>query len=437
MRNTLFIIFTFICFFASSHVTHADEFEAIWSAIESRSPGIKSEAIEKEAAELQLSRAKGHWAPRLLLNAGVVSTNDPATSLFSTLGSRSLQATDLNPSLMNSPERQIFKNGNIVLDWALYEGGSREYSVKGASLLSESQAISVSARRNELYAELARDYGKLLALNAERADLLGLKEKLSRLVDRYRVGSRDNPVGYSGLLGMRSLIHRLEGILAENSAGSESLLESIRIRSGIESIQVSSITGNDPVDFMKGRLQRNLGNHSSSSLRVMEMRLRSTAQSEFSMAERSRWLPRVGLFARGNLLSGPRDTGTSTDLGAYLQWTLFDASNVGAYREASLRSSASMKRSEELAEKSLIVQRGLQTSLPMLEGNLKRARASLEITAEQVAVTESLFKNGSVNALQFAEVLSRRADVIESRKQIELALLDQLSESFLQNASPL
>ena len=59
----------------------------------------------------------------------------------------------------------------------------------------------------------------------------------------------------------------------------------------------------------------------------------------------------------------------------------------------------------------------------------------MKITSEQVLVTEKLFKNGSVNALQLVEVLSRRADVMENKKQIEMSLLGQLTENFRQNAS--
>lgn len=428
-----FILATFFAF--QFGVAHAADFDTIWNAIEARSPALKSEANEKEASEIRVSRAKGHWVPRLFLSAGVVSTNDPGTTLFSTLGSRSLETTDLSPSLMNQPPRQWFKSGNAVVDWTLFEGGARQSEVKGASLLSESRSVAMAARKNEIYSELVREFGKLVTLNVERNGVIELKEKLSRLVERYKVGSKDNPVGYSGLLGMRSLINRLESVLSQNGAESDALIESIRIRSGLDSLDRSTNPTIDSVEFAKEKFKKFAIRGSGSSLRVESMRLMAAAQSEFAVAERARWLPRVGLFARENLVSGPRDTGTSTDYGAYLQWSIFDASNVGAYREASLRSSAADYRSSEIAEKSEVARRGLQSSLPMLEGNLKRVKESMEITSEQVAVTEKLFKNGSVNALQLAEVLSRRADVIESRKQVEIALLDQLTEAFLQNES--
>lgn len=436
MLINAFWIFLLACLFVSQATpAKATGFDTVWKAIETRSPSLKSEANEKEAADLQVSRAKSHWVPRLLLNAGVVSTNDPGKALFSTLGSRSLQMQDLSPSSMNEPPRQWFKSGNVLLDWTLFESGAKQSMVSGAALVSESHALSWAARKNEVYSELVREFGKLVSLNAERVAVIELKEKLSRLLGRYKVGSADNPVGYSGLLGMRSLGNRLESVLAQNSGEAETIVESLRIRSGLDSIDQTISTAPDAVEFAKEKFKKVTNRDRGSSLRVESIRLIAMAQSKYSLAERAKWLPRVGLFASKSLISGPRDTGTSTDYGAYLQWELFNASNLGAYREARLRSAALGHRSDDLAEKSAIDRRNLYVSLPMLEGNLRRVRASREITAEQVLVTEKLFKNGSVNALQLTEVLSRRADVIENQKQIEMALVGQLTEAFLQNAS--
>jgi len=423
--------------FVFSQMAYAggEDFDAIWSSIEERSPSLKSEANENAAADVQVSRAKGHWVPRLSLNAGIVSTDDPGKALFSNLGSRSLQATDLSPSLMNHPSREWVKSGSALIDWSLFEGGAKQSVVRGAKLLKESQVLSLAARKKELYSELVRDFGKLASLNAEQFGVQELQEKLSRLVERYKVGSRDNPVGYSGLLGMRSLINRLDSVLAQNEAQVAALVESIRIHSGVASIESRALLKSEPIEFVKQKFNKANHGEQGTNLRISSMQRMAMAQSEYSRAERARWLPRVGLFASKSLVSGPRDTGISTDYGGYLQWELFNASNRGAYREASLRSSAFTNRSDAMVEESAIARLNLNRSIPMLDGNLNRIRESMKITNEQVLVTEKLFKNGSVNALQLAEVLSRRADVIENKKQIEMALLDQLTEAFLQNAS--
>jgi outer membrane protein TolC len=411
----------------------ASDFETVWRAIEVRSPSLKSEISEKEASDIQVSRAKRHWLPRLMVNANVVSTNDPGTTLFSTLGSRSLLASDLNPSLMNDPSRQWFKRGAATLDWTLFEGGAKQSLVKGSASVNESHALSMAAKKNEIYSELVSDFGKLASLNSERMGLIELKEKLSKLVERYKVGSRDNPVGYSGLLGMRSLLNRLDSTLSQNQMESSALLDALHIRSGIDPLDLKMTSLTDAFEFTKEKFKKLKSDPQGSSIRVESMRRMATAQAAFSQAERARWLPRVGLFANENVIVGPRDTGTATEFGAYLQWELFNASHFGAYREASLRSMAFEHRSNEMAENSMIARRSLRSSLPMLEENLKRMRESMKITSEQVLVTEKLFRNGSVNALQLAEVLSRRADVIENQKQIEITLVSQLTEDFLQN----
>lgn len=412
---------------------HADDFDRLWTAVQSRSPALRAEANDRSASELLQQRTRAHWAPRLLLNAGLVSTNDPTTTLFSTLGSRTLQASDLSPDLMNEPSREWFKRGSLVLDWAIFEGGARSSVARGSSLLAESQSLSASARKNEIYAELVRDYAKLGSLREEKKGMLELKEKLARLIDRYRVGSQDNPVGYSGLLGLRSLLNRLEGLLDKNAVETGTVVSALQLRSGLEGVDAMAPAVKDPIRFVQEKLSRGADARTDGALREKSMRLAADAQAEFAKAERARWLPRIGAFASGSLVSGPRDSGISTEYGAYLQWELLNATHWGAEREASLRAQASQERASEISENSRIARESLKRALPMLEMNLKRIRDSMAITTEQVAVTERLFRSGSVNALQLTEVLSRRADVIESHKELEVVLMSQWAEDYLQN----
>ena len=51
--------------------------------------------------------------------------------------------------------------------------------------------------------------------------------------------------------------------------------------------------------------------------------------------------------------------------------------------------------------------------------------------SEQTRVTETLFKNGSVNTLQLVEVLSRRADLIVSQTEAHLGLIKTSAEMIL------
>lgn len=430
-------LFSFFIFFtaAGALANEATDFDSLWKGISEKSHALLAEKSEFEASEIGASRAGRHWAPRLLLNAEAVSTNAPSTTLFSTLDSRSLLATDLSPGLMNNPSRQWFKRGGVTLDWALFEGGSRTAVSSGATLESQSRALALQAQQNEEYSRLAQDYAKLLALRSEVKAYLGLKEKLQSFLARYKLGSKDNPVGYSGLLGMRALLNRLESYLEQSSAEIFSIERSIQVRSGRGEQPIQTAETLSSPAFIDSKLTTRKNDPNRSSLSAESMRLSADARAEYAKAERARWLPKVGVFASGNLTSAPRDSGTSTEYGAYLQWELFSAGNIGAYRESLLRATSAKEKASEMTQRSKIMKESLAQSVPILRENLKRAENSIELTDEQILVTEKLFKNGSINALQFVEVLSRRADVVQNRRQIEYAYVDSVAMEYLQNVS--
>lgn len=411
------------------------DFDSLWKDVSEKSHGIIAEKSEFQASEWGAKRAGRHWAPRLLLNAQVASTNAPSTTLFSTLDSRSLLASDLNPGTMNEPSRQWFKRGGLTLDWPLFEGGSSVAVSRGASLESQSRALALQSQVSEEYARLASDYAKLLALRSEVKAYMGLKEKLQSLLSRYKVGSKDNPVGYSGLLGMRSLLNRLDGNLDQANADIFTIEKSIQLRSGRDGQPVETSADEKSLNFIEEKLSIRNDSRNRSSLSAESMRLRADARAEYAKAERARWLPKLGVFSSGNLVSGPRDSGTNTEYGAYMQWQLFSAGNIGAYLESSLHATAAEEKASEETQKSQILKASLSKTVPVLRENLKRTENSFELTTEQVAVTEKLFRNGSINALQFVEVLSRRADVVQARRQIEYAYVDGVATNYLQNAS--
>ncbi len=62
-------------------------------------------------------------------------------------------------------------------------------------------------------------------------------------------------------------------------------------------------------------------------------------------------------------------------------------------------------------------------SLKAYQQNIQLLNDSYKLLIEQSKITETLFKNGSINALQFVEVLSRRADLITQQGEAEIGLV--------------
>ncbi len=433
-----FILLPSLAIFSAISVASAANFDSLWKQVLENSHGVRAAQSAYDAGAVSSDRANRTWAPRLLLSAQATSTNDAGSSLFSLLGSRSLQATDLNPNTINHPSREWYERGGLTLDWSLFEGGAKKAISSGKQLEAESKALLLKAEMKDEYARLAQNYAKFIALKSEENAYVSLRTKIQSLISRYQLGSKENPVGYSGLLGMKSLLNRLESSLDQNHSEIASIENYLQVKSGNDSTLTTSIDETSLTQFIEKTLaSAPVGaSMSAGSMRSEALKLDADAQSEYAKAEKAKWLPKFGLFASGNLTAGPRDSGTSSEYGAYLQWELFNASNIGASKEATLRAESAKERANEMTQNEKIERTSLAKSVPTLKENIKRMEASLELTAEQVGVTERLFRNGSINALQFVEVLSRRADVVQNKRDLEYAYVDRLVEQYLSGGNP-
>ncbi len=140
-------------------------------------------------------------------------------------------------------------------------------------------------------------------------------------------------------------------------------------------------------------------------------------------AENARILPKVALFGEGYLNGGDRSSATGYVAGAYLQWDLLDIPNFGAGEQAADSAQAAKARAEDLKQRARMDKVQAQESLGALKSNLELMDDSSRLLEEQTETAKSLFKNGSINALQLVEVLARRADLITSRAQVEMNLV--------------
>ena len=140
--------------------------------------------------------------------------------------------------------------------------------------------------------------------------------------------------------------------------------------------------------------------------------------------EKARFLPMVGLFAQGDVVKGERDMGRSYAAGLYLKWSLFDAMNFGAVKQA--QASADALWSTMYAEKERV--EGERHSDHELDVATNKALVSLEesqvFLEEQAGIARQLFQSGSINALQLAEVFARRADLIENMTKLQRQWLE-------------
>lgn len=413
------------------------DFKQIWSMVEKSDPLIRASFEEKEAAQVSSTRAARHWFPRIFATGKVFSTNDPAMNFVLTLEQRQIGSADFIPTTLNQPGNHFFEQGSIGIDFPLFEGGMKLAHAQALEKISLSKIWEAKSATISEYARVVEDYAGLLALVEERKQLDSLRNNVQGILDRYTIGSKGNPVGYSGLLGLKNLINRIEGLLAQNQAAAQAK------KSNIQSVAKNLPAVWQPKsgrtkEFLKEVLPLKMGSSNSTiPASIQAARLGAESLVHAKDVEHAKFLPRLGAFAQGDLYNGSRSTATSYSAGAYLQWDLFSASNFGAIGEAEHRAAAADAMADAHASK---IQAWHETSVEGLvasEKTLMLLDESAELLSEQTQVAKQLFRNGSINALQLVEVLNRRADLLVNRRDAELMFAKAKTAVFSSSASDL
>lgn len=405
-------------------------FDDIWSSFYQKSHKQKSAVQEKELNELSLGRAERHWLPRVYVTGQWFTTNDPTAVFFNNLGQRSIEQADFIPSDLNRPGRKNFKTANLGLDLPLYEGGFKAAQSSMYETLVKASELEIKARRSEEYAELARQYGGLLVLSKNDALLKELKKNLGKIISSYQVGAQSNPVGYSGLLGLKGVDNRVRGMLAEYEMKIANSKKWISIKTESDE-NWNPETVVNLQDFLVTKLSSSSTSSHSSMLLAQEMKLKTL--DDMKSMEKARFLPRVGLFAQNSLYAGERDTESAQTVGLYVMWDLFNPDSYGRVEEAGARALAEKSKLQAHKQEERIMLDQLVESKSTLEKTLDILNDSDKLLMEQTANAMRLFRSGMLNALQLAEVINRRVDLVENKFKAEGQYLDVWSRLYQLN----
>jgi outer membrane protein TolC len=409
---------------------HIKRFDDVWNQLYEKSLKHKAVELEKESNEESLKRANRHWLPRVYITGQWFSTNDPTQVFFNHLGQRSIEQSDFIPSDLNRPGRETFTAGSLGLDLPLYEGGLKTSQTSMYRALVKASEIEMKAKRSEEYSELARQYGSLLLLSQNEALLKELKVNLKKIISTYQVGAQSNPVGYSGLLGLKGVGNRIEGLLAQYE------MKVLNARHWID-------TKTENVDFWRPDTQEDINDYlttklssasdSAYSSMILSQEMKLKTLDEMNNIEKARYLPRVGLFANNSMYGGDRDNENSQSYGLYLQWDLFNSDSFGRVGEAGAKALAEQAKLQAFKQEERIMLSQLQESKLTLEKTLKILAESDRLLQEQSSNAMKLFRSGMLNALQLAEVINRRVDLVENKLTAETQYLDVWSRLYQLN----
>jgi outer membrane protein TolC len=392
-------------------------FERLWKGIATNAPALQAADEEALAAKAAAGRAKSHWAPRVYLDARAYRSDDPAMSFMSLLESREVESSDFAPSSLNHPVEKTYGQETLGVDWALFEGGARKAGADAASKIHQAKSYEATAIRSGLYAKTAGTYAALMSLEKEAADLGRLQSTVREMLDKYFIGAKSNPVGYSGLLGLKTLLNRLEGLQAEISAKKNSLQGDLTLQAGVLPKDWAIVPG-PVVPFLDQALP--MPSQMTSPGSVLAAQAGAEAMEKMRGVETARFLPRVALFAQGSLNQGERAASHGYTAGAYLQWNLFEAGSFKAKEEAARRAKAAKAQAEALTLQTASDRVRATETLKALQTNMVLLDESEKLMEEQTRTAQTLFKNGSINALQMVEVFSRRADLVDQKARVEM-----------------
>jgi outer membrane protein TolC len=406
-------------------------FTSVWKQINEVSVAQEASRLQTQSLDEAQSRASRHWLPKLYLDAKSYQTNDPGASFFGLLEQRSITQSDFNPDSINHPDSHLYTRGALGIDLPLYEGGMKSSQVDLYSHSVLAQKNTTLQTQIEQYAMVGQSYGALAVLEQQKNKLQVLGSEISRLIGGYKLGSRSNPVGYSGLLGMKSLANRINGLINQYEAQTKAYYAALN-EMGLKETQWSP-ESMDSNTFVNRYFVTSLSAaEAQSSYKIQSAKENVKAGEEAANMEKARFLPRVGAFAEAYVFNGNRDTANGYNAGLYLQWNLFDPSDFGRLREAKLKSMAAAKYSEASEQQERAERAGLQESLKSLRQNIDLLNDSHKLLVEQSKTATMLFKNGSINVLQFVEILSRRVDLIHQQSEAELGLIKAASQMITQ-----
>jgi hypothetical protein len=412
-----------LLFAATPQVVRAQtlSFAEVWQEIRRNSPALEGTKLKAEAAEEGLSRAQKHWLPKLYVDAKAYNTNDPGANLIGLLEQRKVGSADFSPESLNHPDARNFIRGAVGLDLPLYEGGMKQAQAQMSGSLAQMERLEAFRTETELYTQSVLAFGTISSTQKQSAKLKDLSGIVSRLIKSYELGQKSNPVGYSGLLGMKSLANRLEGVSTQLETQERSSFAALREMGVSKATWTPSPT--DVRELTQKLLPYAPAEGGAASYGLLAHQLGAKALGSAAQMEKARFLPRAGAFAESYMFKGSRDTGDGYTAGIYLQWSLFDPADYGKYKEARLKYQAAEKMSEAGRRQEIAERFGLIEAHRALRANLALLDDSDKLLADQTRVSAGLFKNGSMNVLQFVELLNRRTDLIVQQSEAEIGLL--------------
>ncbi len=402
------------------------QFNQIWEKVKVNSPLQKAGNSEAEAAEISKNRSARHWLPTIYADAKAYTTNDPALTFMSNMGQRGVTQDDFNPDNLNNPDRGNYQKGTLGIDLPLFEGGSKTESAKAMEKLAEAKKFQSSSIYLNEYSSAASAYGEIIVLMNSRDELLAVSSRVESVLANYQSALRSNPVEYSGILSLKTLKNRIKVHLSENESKTAALRTYLEKISG-NSLPAGWIPSKQEVSAFSESYLKAENLTAEGSFRYKAYQAMADSSANRAEAEKAIFMPKIGLFAEGNIFNGKRDTGDSYTAGFYIKMNIVSPMDYGAVHQAELESDASKYRAKDAKLKGEIELNRLYTFSDVLKKNITVMKENNLLMDELLRNSQKLFSNGSMKTFQLVDVFSRKTDLIINLGSAEEEYLNVMS----------
>lgn len=402
------------------------QLEELWKKSYSKAFVVQASQATTDASKIEMERSQKHWQPQIYATGNSYMTNDPGANMFGLLSQRDIKQADFAPDSLNHPDSSLFTKGAVGINLPLYEGGQKVAVSKAMSSMYEAKKKEEKFNGLSFYSEFVKTYTSVLALHVQEVELKKVKGTLESLLARYEIGNKNNMLGYSGLLGLKSLNQKLIALQDENAAKASANIKAISELSG-EETHLKFHEKEDAENTINEYLAVNREEYRS-SVKINALYDNAKAAKEIIEAEKTRNLPRVGVFGESYAFKGDRKTATGYSAGLYLNWNLYSGNDFGATEQAISRSHAATYYAKANDQKDKMEYEGMRDMQKALIKTLGTLNESEKLLDEQIKIANTLFKNGMINALQLVEVMSRRVDLVGLQTDARMNLIKVQSQ---------
>jgi outer membrane protein TolC len=332
-------------------------------------------------------------------------------------------------------------------------------------------SVEKQQQRNQLRAQVFQLYYNLVKLNEEKLKIEKLQATTDKILESYQLRKNENPVGYSGYLGLKALKEQLDSQLTSMQQQKKLIYSSIAelisttttttsIESGNEStrnsvknsMKLSALPDqwqpeNKSVEQIRQQLEKYISNASKVSADAqtqgqqsdssIKSKIANTPEYQMAVVQKnmadknklvqtSYWKPELGAFGETYLMNGSRGTATGNTVGVYLRWG-FSGQLVGNVDQAKKEALAAQYYADAIEQKITVQTLSQMEGNQVIETQIKSTEQTLALLEEQTTMMKKLYQSGAINSLQLVDVFSRHLMLIQQQSQLKTQWINNLS----------